>query len=254
MTGVRLGREVERRLDELAARYVLTVAQRSALAALLVWVAQDEHAPTAVRRPEQGVDQHIADSLVALDLPEVRAAATIADLGSGAGFPGLVLAVARPDATVSLVESNGRKCAFLERSAAFAGLRNVDVVHDRAETWIDGRGRFDLVTARALAELAVVAEYAAPLLRLGGALVAWTGKRELELEDRAVRAADELGLTVLPAVQVAPFSGAQHRNLHLMSKVKETPGRFPRRPGVASKRPLGAPRTEPRRHDADAAI
>jgi 16S rRNA (guanine527-N7)-methyltransferase len=234
---------VRTRLSELQRRYGLSGGEVDALALLLECVDSDELAPTTVRRPEQAVDQHLADSLVALELEQVRSASSIADLGSGAGFPGLVLAIANPTASVSLVESNGRKCAYLARVIATTGIGNAVVVNDRAESWVSGRGAFDVVTARALAPLAVVAEYAAPLLRLGGDLVAWTGKREPQLENQATRAAEELGLSVPEARAVSPFSGAQHRNLHLMSKVMETPARFPRRPGIASKRPLGVAST-----------
>jgi 16S rRNA (guanine527-N7)-methyltransferase len=116
----------------------------------------------------------------------------------------------------------------------------VVVEHARAEE-IGGRvSNVDVVTARALAPLDVVAEYAAPLLRVGGHLVAWRGKREPEVEAEGARAAEILGLCAQDPVQVRPYLAAEHRYLHLMSKVRETPERFPRRPGMARKRPLGA--------------
>jgi 16S rRNA (guanine527-N7)-methyltransferase len=95
------------------------------------------------------------------------------------------------------------------------------------------------VTARAVAALDVVAEYAAPLLRVGGTLVAWRGRRDSQAETAAAWAAEQLGLGS-PEVRVArPYQGAEHRHLYLMSKVMETPSGFPRRPGMALKRPLG---------------
>ncbi|MGH2839627.1 MAG: RsmG family class I SAM-dependent methyltransferase, partial [Solirubrobacteraceae bacterium] len=106
---------VGQRLQALAERFALPAGAPEVLERLLAIVAEDPLAPTAVREPSEGVDVHIADALVALDLPRVREAQAIADLGSGAGFPGLVLAIALPGARVSLVESNGRKCAFLSR-------------------------------------------------------------------------------------------------------------------------------------------
>ena len=117
----------------------------------------------------------MADSLVALDLPAVRDARRIADLGSGAGWPGLALAAALPDARVALVESAIRHCRYLERAVAAGRLENAEVVHARAEEWADGLGAHDVVTARALAALPVLCEYAAPLLADGGVLVAWKG-------------------------------------------------------------------------------
>ncbi len=182
---------------------------------------------------------HLADALVALELPEVRSASTVADLGAGAGVPGLPLAIARPEATVFLVESNRRKCAFIARAAEAAGVLNAVVVVERAEAWTDGLGRLDLVTARALAPVSVVAEYAAPLLRLGGALVAWRGRIDSGEERAACAAASELGLRYGQPRRVEPYPGAAHRHLQLMVKTEPTPPHFPRRPGMARKRPLG---------------
>jgi 16S rRNA (guanine527-N7)-methyltransferase len=207
--------------------------------ALVDLLERDGHAPTAVRDALQAVDDHLADSLVALELDAVRAATSIADVGAGAGFPGLPLAIALPDAYVWLVESSARKCEFLTRALEASGVTNAGVVHARVEEWADGRRRQDLVTARALAPLPVVAEYAAPLLRVGGVLVAWRGRRDSAAEAVAAAAASELGLEVVEPRRVMPYSAAQNRYLHLMSKVRDTPARFPRRPGVALKRPLG---------------
>jgi 16S rRNA (guanine527-N7)-methyltransferase len=118
-------------------------------------------------------------------------------------------------------------------------LDNAEVVNARAEEWSGGIGHFDAVTARALAPLSVVAEYAAPLLRIGGTLVAWRGKREPGVEADAQAAAEILGLSVEAPLQVFPYPAAEHRFLHLLTKVSATPPRFPRRPGMARKRPLG---------------
>ncbi|MGI8428039.1 MAG: 16S rRNA (guanine(527)-N(7))-methyltransferase RsmG [Solirubrobacteraceae bacterium] len=207
-------------------------------------VELDPVAPTALREPTRVIDDHLADSLAALSCKRTRTANPIADLGTGAGFPGLPLAIARPDATLSLVESSARKCAFVRRAVNACGLQNVRVVNARAEQWPEGLKEFELVTARALAPLPVVAEYAAPLLRIGGALVVWRGRRDHDAERAAVLAAADLGLETREPVRVEPYDGAEHRYLQLMVKVRETPDRFPRRPGIARKRPLaGRPRT-----------
>ena len=160
------------RLSELAAQYGLPDDAVPRLEALLALVAEDETAPTTVRDPERAVDAHVADSLTGLEIDVLRRAGRIADLGAGAGFPGLVLAAALPDARVALVESLGRKCAFLERAVERMRLANADVVCARAEEWSEGVGTIDVVTVRAVAPLNVLAEYAAPLLVLGGHLVA----------------------------------------------------------------------------------
>ena len=128
-----------------------------------------------MRDPRRAVDAHVADALSGLAVPELAAAGRVADIGAGAGVPGLVLAAARPQLHVTEVESVGRKCAFLERAIAAMGLANADVACARAEAWAAGREACDAVTARALAPLPVLVEYAAPLLRPGGVLVAWKG-------------------------------------------------------------------------------
>jgi 16S rRNA (guanine527-N7)-methyltransferase len=227
-------------LDSLVARFSLAPSRKQPLATLLEILVDDPRAPTSIQEPDQVRDDHLADSLVALELAAVRNATAIADLGSGAGLPALPLAIALPAAKVTAVESNAHKAEFIARTAAVCSLDNVTVVTARAEEWTDGLGRCDLVTARALAPLAVVAEYAAPLLELGGTLVAWRGKRDPADEDAAAAAAQQLGLEVQPPVRVQPYPRAVHRHLHSLVKIAQTPERFPRRPGMARKRPLGA--------------
>jgi 16S rRNA (guanine527-N7)-methyltransferase len=223
-------------LAGLTGRYGLPPPAVQQLQALLAVLTEDPLAPTTIDAAH-AVDDHLADSLVALELDEVRTATTIADLGSGAGLPGLPLAIALPLATVHLVESATRKCEFLERAVQACEAGNVEVVHARIEEWT---ASVDLVTARALAPLDVVVEYAAPLLRVGGTLVVWRGQRDPEAEAGAAKAAEIVGIEVGEIRAVHPFPDAQHRHLHLMSKVMETPSRFPRRPGIARKRPLGS--------------
>jgi 16S rRNA (guanine527-N7)-methyltransferase len=182
---------------------------------------------------------HIADSLVGLEVPAVKEAARIVDLGSGAGPPGLVLAIARPEAEVVLVESVGKKCAWLERTVSALGLENVRVVCARAEELEEAP--FDVVTARALASLPVLCEYAAPLLREGGALVAWKGAVDAREDADGLHAAQVLGLEREEVRAVEPYPGSQRRTLHVFRKVSPTPEGYPRRPGMAAKRPLTAP-------------
>jgi 16S rRNA (guanine527-N7)-methyltransferase len=229
---------VPARLGQLAERFVLPGQAPAQLGRLLDLVAADPLAPTTVRDPAAALDAHVADALVGLELEPVRVARRIADLGSGAGFPGLVLAAALPQADVALVESSRRKCAFLARAVAAMEIENVTVVCERAEAWRDGLGANDLVTARALAPLNIVVEYAAPLLGAGGALVAWKGRRDEREEADGASAAAQTGLAATAIHPVRPWDGAEHLHLHLYLKVGLTPNRFPRRPGIAGKRPL----------------
>lgn len=224
---------------DLPAADGLTERQLSQLTALLGMLEADEHAPTTVRSAERAANVHVADSLTALDLVPLRSAAHIADLGSGSGFPGLALAVALPDAEVALVESQRRKCDFLERARVHADIENVLVVCSRVEEWSEGLGRNDVVVARALAAQPVVLEYAAPLLRTGGALVDWRGRRDSAQEAQAACVAEQLGMRLLEIRRTEPYAAARDHHLHVFEKVTETPSRFPRRAGVARKRPLG---------------
>lgn len=230
---------VAERLAELSERWALPASAAGQLRTILEAVEDEPTSITTVRDPAKGVDQHVADSLAGLELPELRAARAIADLGAGGGFPGLVLAAALPEATVTLVESVGKKCAFLRRAAQAAELENVVVVNARAEVRHGGPAGQDVVTARALAPLNVLAEYAAPLLHHGGALVAYKGRRDATEEADGAAAASILGLAPQPPVAITPFPGAEARHLYLYLKVGPTPDRFPRREGMARKRPLG---------------
>jgi 16S rRNA (guanine527-N7)-methyltransferase len=228
------------RLRTLSERFGLPEGAAGKLEPLLALVISDPAAPTALRTPDEIVDLHIADALVGLELDAVRGAAQIADLGAGAGFPGLVLATALPAAHVSLVESQSRKCAFMERAIGEMGLTNAAVVCTRAESWVAGLEACDLVTARALAPLNVLVEYAAPLLCERGALVAWKGRRDGREETDGAAAAAATGLVLTELRPVRPWDGAENLHLHVYLKVATTPKQFPRRPGIARKRPLRA--------------
>jgi len=230
---------IARGVENLVARYGLAQAAAKKLVCLGELLRSDPLAPTSIRKPRAVVEEHLADSLVALELSEVRSAKVVADLGAGAGVPGLPLAIALPGTRVLLVESNARKCAFIERAITRCGIENAGVVNARAEAWREGISAVDLVTARALGPPAVVAEYAAPLLTRGGALVLWRGQRDPEAERASMRAGQELGLEHAEPIPVVPYQGSTSRHLQLMLKVRETPSRFPRRPGAAAKRPLG---------------
>lgn len=229
-----------RRLAALAEEHRLGPPVVAALEVLLVALADDPTAPTTVRDPAVAVDVHLADALSALSIDAVSHATAVADLGAGAGIPGLVLAAARPAMRVSLVESVGKKCAFIDRTAQAMGLDNTRSVHARAEDWAAGIGAHDLVTARALAPLTALVEYAAPLLQVGGHLVAWKGHRDAAEEADGAAASDATGMVLGEVVAVRPFPGVEARHLHLYSKVRDTPPLFPRRAGMARKRPIRA--------------
>ena len=228
------------RLAELAVAWDLPADGVHRLARLLTLLAEDDKAPTTVREIDRAVDAHVADALSGLAVAELASARRVADLGAGAGIPGLVLAAARPEMRVTEVESVGKKCAFLERAIAAMGLPNADVACVRVEEWAAGHGLCDAVTARAVAPLPVLVEYAAPLLAPGGVLVAWKGAPEPDEAADGDAAAAILGLAPARVVPVAPFPGAERRSLYVYLKVGSLPNGYPRRPGMARKRPLRA--------------
>jgi 16S rRNA (guanine527-N7)-methyltransferase len=189
---------------------------------LLGALAAEPDPHTTVSDPEAAVEVHVADSLSGLEVEELRAAGRVADLGAGAGFPGLVLAVALPAARFDLIESARRKAAVIDRLRQAAKIENARAVVARAEEWArtppalgGGREAYEAVTARAVAPLAVLVEYAAPMLRLTGVLVAWKGARDPAEEGLGRRAADEVGLAPVDVLRVEPFEGARNRHLHV---------------------------------------
>jgi 16S rRNA (guanine527-N7)-methyltransferase len=215
------------------------------LAGLLEALECEPDPPTTARSGPEALDTHVADSLSGLELDELARARRIADLGSGAGFPGLALAAALPAARVDLIDSQSRKTAVIDRLLQAALLSNARSVTARVEDWarqpapVGGREAYDAVTARALAPLLVLAEYASPLLAFGGVLVAWKGARD-EAEEHALgEAAERLGMEPVEVRPVQPFPTARHRHLHLVRKEGPTPDGLPRRAGMARKRPAG---------------
>jgi 16S rRNA (guanine527-N7)-methyltransferase len=199
-----------------------------------------------VRDPDAAWRVHVADSLSGLEVEGLRTAKSIVDVGAGAGFPGLPLAVALPHATLDLVEANRRKCEFIERAIGAGGVANARVVCRRSEEWAaadppaGGRESYDAVTARAVGRLATLAELASPLLVDGAVLVAWKGKRDEAEEAELGRAAERLAMEPEDVRWVGPYAGSRNRHLHVLRKRGPTPPELPRRPGMAKKRPLGA--------------
>ena len=216
---------------------------RAALRRVLDLLATERASVSSVVDPDQGWKVHVADSLTGLDVADLREAGRIADVGAGAGFPGLPLAVAVPSARVDLIESVGRKCEFIERAIGEAGIANAQVLNLRSEEWAskgaEGREAYDAVTARAVGRLSTLAELASPLLRDGGVLVAWKGRRDEAEERQAERAAPGLAMQPEAVLDVGPYAGSRHRHLHVLRKGGPTPNDLPRRPGIAKKRPRG---------------
>ena len=228
------------RLRQLGARHELAPLALEQLERLLELLVDQPHAGTGVRDPVEAVHQHLADSLSALPVVGPLGSKRLVDIGSGAGFPGLPLAVALPGSSVDLLESGRRRAKITEGLVAGAGIASARVVAERAELWgaAEGREAYDVATARAVASLPVVVEYAAPMLQDSGRLIVWRGARDADEERAGDEAARQLGLSSATVHRVEPFSGAHSRHLHVFVKERPTPEQFPRRPGMAVKRPL----------------
>ena len=218
----------------------LAPEQRTRLEKVLELLAVERASVSSVVDPPDAWRVHIADSLTGLEVADLASARRIADVGSGAGFPGIPLAVALPGAHVDLIESVGRKCDFMRRAIAASDTENARVLAARSEEVAGGDGReaYDVVTARAVGRLSTLAELASPLLREGGALVAWKGRRDPDEETELRRAEDLLAMEAGEILEVGPLAGSRHRHLHVVRKAGPTPQRLPRRAGMAKKRPL----------------
>jgi 16S rRNA (guanine527-N7)-methyltransferase len=228
--------------------FELQPSARDALEQVLILLRSERASVSSVTEPERAWKVHVADSLAGLRVPGLASATAIADVGSGAGFPGLVLAAALPGARVDLIESVERKSDFIRRAAAAGGIDNARAINERAETWAGadppqgGREAYEAVTARAVGRLSTLAELAVPLLREGGLLVAWKGRRSPDEEAELASAAERLAMRPQEVLAVGPYAGSRNRHLHLIRKCGPTPDGLPRRPGLAKKRPFGRSR------------
>ncbi|RAQ94592.1 hypothetical protein A4R35_03535 [Thermogemmatispora tikiterensis] len=196
---------------------------------------------TAIVDPEEVLTRHFLDSLAiltAVDPPSCR----LLDIGSGAGFPGLPIKIVRPAWAVTLLEATARKVAFLRHVCQVLELEGITIVHGRAEllgrdpTY---RGAFDLVTARAVAALPVVLEYAAPYCRMGGTIVLPRKGDSPEEMAQGLRAAEQLGLTLEAQLAVTLPGLDDGRYLLLWRQHQPCPLHFPRNNAAILKRPAG---------------
>jgi len=194
---------------------------------------------TAITAVKEIAVKHFLDSLAGARL--IKDNGTLADVGSGAGFPGMVLAICCSGLSVTLIESIGKKASFLERVKEELELPNVLILNKRAEEVgrrEQFREKFNYATARAVSSLNVVSEYCLPLVRVGGSLLAYKGDSIEEELKKSEKAINILGGKVNNILSIQlPFSG-QARKIVEIKKIKRCPEKYPRRVGVPQKRPL----------------
>jgi 16S rRNA (guanine527-N7)-methyltransferase len=194
---------------------------------------------TSITDEREIVIRHFLDSLRCA-LSWGAAPSSLIDVGSGAGFPGLPLKILRPELRVTLVESVGKKAAFLQHIVAALGLHDVTVMTARAE--VAGRDpqhreQYDVVTARSVAELATLVEYCLPFCRIGGRVLAPKGRDSDSEVARAHVAIARLGGQLI-GVEPVEIPGVEPRTLVVVAKIAPTPAAYPRSVGIPAKRPI----------------
>lgn len=231
-----LARDAERvgvRLDAagiaLCARYAEVLIERNTTTNL-----------TAIRTPEDIATKHFLDSFTAIAVRKWTGRERVVDVGSGAGFPGIALRIARPALKITLVESMGKKARFLEEVTSVLGLDGVEVRNERAESLAhERRDRYDVGTARAVGTLGAVVEYLLPFLRVGGDAIAWKGRLDAEIAG-ARKACAAIGgeiVTITPTSELGLGALLPGRSLVVIRKVRPTPARYPRSPVETKRRP-----------------
>lgn len=196
---------------------------------------------TAIDDPSQIMYKHFLDSLAVLAAVDIDHGARLIDVGSGAGFPGLPIRIARPDLHVSLLEANGKKCEFLRHVGTTLGLSDVAIVQARAEDAARDplhREQYDMAIARAVAEMSVLVEYTMPFVRVDGQIVAQkSGDVQSEVE-RARAAIMMLGGRLQRIAHVAVPGISETRYVVIVDKITSTPQKYPRRAGQPKKKPI----------------
>ncbi len=195
---------------------------------------------TAITEPDEIREKHFLDSITLLLSEKLREGCSLIDIGAGAGFPSIPVKIVREDICLTMLDSLNKRINFLNDVVKEIGLKDAKAIHMRAEEGgknKDLREKFDIATARAVADLAVLSEYALPFVKVGGYFVAMKGNAPREELEGAKKAIREMGGEVESVKEVVLPSGINH-SLIIIRKVISTPSKYPRKAGTPSKTPI----------------
>ena len=196
---------------------------------------------TRITEPDEFIVKHYLDCLVCCQFPEYGEAQSIIDVGTGAGFPGIPLAIMSPEKKLVLMDSLAKRLRIIDELCAECGIQNVTTVHARAEELARNkahREKYDLCVSRAVANMSTLSEFCLPFIKKGGYLMAYKGQ-EAEVEARdAARAVKTLGGKILEIRDAKLDAYAISHSIIIVEKISPTPAKYPRKAGTPSKEPL----------------
>lgn len=194
---------------------------------------------TAIIEPSEIIIKHFIDSMTILKYIDENK--TLVDIGTGAGFPGIVLKIVRPDIKITLVDSLNKRILFLDDVIQKLNLKNIETIHSRIEDFGRNkkyREKYDVVTSRAVANLSTLAEYMIPLIKIKGIGIAMKGnevQEEIKVSQKAIQI---LGAKINKIESFNLPKSDMGRNIILIDKQTKTPNQYPRKPGTPSKEPI----------------
>lgn len=194
---------------------------------------------TAITKPEEIILKHFIDSMTIVN--NIERNASLIDVGTGAGFPGIPLKIIREDIEVTLLDSLNKRIIFLEEVINRLSLTKIDAIHSRVEEFGKNkkyRESFDCATSRAVANLSTLSEYLIPLVKLEGCCISMKGSEIEEEVQQSKKAISILGGKIEKIKEFQLPKSDIDRNVIIIRKVKSTPSKYPRRPGMATKEPI----------------
>lgn len=196
---------------------------------------------TAITEYDEVMKKHFIDSMTLIKAFDVNQSASVIDVGTGAGFPGLVLKIAYPNLKITLLDSLNKRIQFLNEVIGNLGLDGVETIHGRAEDFAKPdklREKYDLCVSRAVANLSTLSEYCLPFVKENGLFISYKSEKVQEEMVKADKAISILGGKIERQVEFTLPDSDIYRNLFIIRKVKKTPAKYPRKAGLPSKEPL----------------